>query len=189
MPPARKTFGIFYAWWRGDNLPLIVPPPGLITSRLADEPVPVVDGIDQTEAAVLQRDGHRLYIARLGSEIVGYGWAATMTASIGELNVEMRLAPNERYLWGLVTLPAWRGRGIYPLLIQAILSGETDADRFWVGHDVGNDASASGILKAGFVPVGEAYQATDGSLLYARFGDDERARAAQALLGMPGAND
>ena len=108
-----------------------------------------------------------------------------MAASIGELGVEMRIAPNERYLWGLVTLPDWRGQGIYPVLIQAMLRQEADADRFWIGHDVGNDASARGILKAGFVPVGEAYRDADGTLRYARHRDDERARAAQVLLEMP----
>ncbi len=94
------------------------------------------------------------------------------------------IAPNERYLWGFVTLPDWRGQGIYPTIIQAMLRQEADAERFWIGHNFGNDASASGILKAGFVPVGEAYRSRDGSLRYARSGNDERARAAQALLAM-----
>jgi GNAT superfamily N-acetyltransferase len=185
-PAERDTFGIFYGWWRGDPLPQLVEPAGLATGRLVnDQPTPVVETLNPADADALRQRGHRLYLARIGAEIVAYGWAATKTASIGELGVEMRIAPNERYLWGFVTLPDWRGRGIYPALIQAILRHEADADRFWIGHDVGNGASASGILKAGFVPVGEAYQGEDGILRYARSGDDERARAAQALLRMP----
>jgi RimJ/RimL family protein N-acetyltransferase len=182
----RETFGIFYGWWRGDPLPTLAMPDGVVAGRLGDEhPTPVVDTLDSAEAATLRQQGHRLYLARVNREIVAYGWAATKTASIGELGVEMRSAPNERYLWGFVTLPAWRGQGIYSALIQVMLRQEADADRFWIGHDVGNDASARGILKAGFVPVGEAYRSGDGSLRYARSGDDERSRAAQALLGMP----
>jgi GNAT superfamily N-acetyltransferase len=165
-------------------------PAGLAAERLNDEqPTPVVETLDPAEAAALRQQGHRLYVVRIGSEIVAYGWAATTTASIGELGVEMRIAPNERYLWGFVTLPDWRGQGIYPALIQVMLRTEADVDRFWIGHDIGNDASASGILKAGFVSVGEAYRGCDGSLRYARSGDDARARAAQALLGMPGEDD
>jgi GNAT superfamily N-acetyltransferase len=188
MPDAaeRDRFGIFYGWWRGDPLPTIETPDGLTIERLDDEQsTPAIEALDPTEADGLRQQGHRVYLARIGDDIVAHGWAATTTASIGELGVEMRIAPNERYLWGFVTLPDWRGQGIYPALIQAMLRQEADADRFWIGHDVGNDASASGILKAGFVRVGEAYRSSGGSLRYARSGDDERARAAQALLGMP----
>ena len=182
----RDTFGIFYGWWRGDPLPPLETPDGFAADRLTDEQAtPVVETLDPAEADTLRQQGHRLYLARIGAEIVAYGWAATKSASIGELGVEMQIAPNERYLWGFVTLPDWRGQGIYPALLQAMLRMEADAGRFWIGHDIGNDASASGILKAGFVPVGEAYRSEDGSLRYARSGDDERARAAQALLGMP----
>jgi GNAT superfamily N-acetyltransferase len=182
----RETFGIFYGWWRGDPLPSLETPAGLMTERLDDEqPTPVIETLDPAEADALRKQAHRLYVARIGGEIVACGWAATTTASIGELGIEMRIAPNERYLWGFVTLPEWRGQSIYPVLIQAMLRQEADADRFWIGHDIGNDASASGILNAGFVPVGEAYRSEDGSLRYARSGDDERARAAQTLLGMP----
>lgn len=186
----RETFGIFYGWWRGDPLPSLEEPDGFEADRLADDqPTPVVETLDPAETADLRRQGHRLYVARIGPEIVACGWAATKSASIGELGVQMRIAPNERYLWGFVTLPDWRGQGIYPALIQAMLRQEAYAGRFWIGHDIGNDASASGILKAGFVPVGEAYRDAGGSLRYARSGDDERARAAQALLGMPGEDE
>ena len=185
-PVERDTFGIFYGWWRGDPLPPLETPAGLVTTWLSDDqPTPTVETLDPAESEDLRQQGHRLYVALFCAEIVAYGWAATTTASIGELGVEMRIAPNERYLWGFVTLPEWRGRGIYPALIQAMLRQETDADHFWIGHDAGNDASSSGILKAGFVPVGEAYRDAEGSLRYARSGDDGRALAAQALLGMP----
>ncbi|MDQ3548407.1 MAG: GNAT family N-acetyltransferase [Chloroflexota bacterium] len=180
--PERRRFGICYGWWRGDAIPSLQQPAGLMIERLdGGQPIPAIDTLDPAEAGALRREGYRLYVARLGAEVVGYGWAATKTATIGELGVEMRLAPNDRYLWGFVTLSRWRGRGIYPALIQAMLAGEADADRCWIGHDVGNDASARGILKAGFAPVGEAFQGADDVLRYARSGDDERARDAGRL--------
>lgn len=183
---ARDPFGIFYGWWRGDPLPPLEPTGGLTIERLDDEQTtPDIETLDPSEASSLRQQQHRLYVARIGGEGVGYGWAATRTASIGELGVAMRLAHGERYLWGFTTLSAWRGRGIYPSLIRAMLMTEASSDRFWIGHDIGNAASARGILKAGFSPVGEAYRGPDGVLHYARSGDNERARAAQALLGLP----
>ncbi len=63
----------------------------------------------------------------------------------------MALTPSDRALWDFVTFEAWRGRGIYPLLLQAILRTEqSEAERFWIGHRADNDASKRGILKAGF---------------------------------------
>src|SRR5688500_19003134 len=100
MTAGREPFGIFYGWWRGDPLPPLALPAGLTTERLTDEqPTRIVETLDPSGAMTLRHDGHRLYIARIDDEVVGYGWAATATASIGELGVEMRLAPNERYLW------------------------------------------------------------------------------------------
>ncbi|HEX5167236.1 MAG TPA: GNAT family N-acetyltransferase [Thermomicrobiales bacterium] len=179
----HEPVGIFYGWWRGDELPDITPPAGLLIERLDDPPSSPT--LDSAEAATLRAEGHRLYVARIDTAITGHGWAATRTASIGEVGARMQLARNERYLWGFVTSPEWRGQNIYPALIQAILRREADADRFWIGHDADNHPSARGVLKAGFTPVGAAYVGDDGVLHYARYGEDERERAAQALLGMP----
>jgi RimJ/RimL family protein N-acetyltransferase len=183
---SHEPVGIFYGWWRGDRLPDITSPAGLLIERLDDEQTtPAVPTLDPGEAATWRAQGHRLYIARIGAEITGHGWAATKTASIGEIGVAMQLAPNERYLWGFVTEPTWRGQSIYPAIIQAILRDETNADRFWIGHDADNHPSARGVLKAGFTPVGAAYGGDDGVLRYERYGDDDRAKSAQVLLGMP----
>jgi len=182
----RETFGIFYGWWRGDPLPPLDPAPGVTTARIGTtEPAPAADGLDADEVATLRQQGHRLYVARIDGAVAGWGWVATQTASIGELGVEMHLTSGERYLWGFETIPAWRGRGVYTTLLRAILHDDHDADRIWIGHNAGNDPSAKGILAAGFTPVGEAYRGADGTLRYARYGDDERAKAAEALLGMP----
>ena len=36
------------------------------------------------------------------------------------------LGPQDRHLWDFVTLPAYRGRGVYPHLLQAILRAESE---------------------------------------------------------------
>src|SRR5262249_35635739 len=49
----------------------------------------------------------------------------------------------------------WRGLGIYPRLLQAILAREAgEAQRFWIGHVRENRASGRGIVKAGFGTIG-----------------------------------
>jgi GNAT superfamily N-acetyltransferase len=105
--------------------------------------------IDDIEARFA--DGHHAYVAWWNEEPAAWGWVATRTASIGEMQTTFLLPPGERYLWNFVTLAAHRGRGIYPRLLQAIVRAESaDAERFWIGYAPENHASGSGIAKAGF---------------------------------------
>jgi GNAT superfamily N-acetyltransferase len=101
-------------------------------------------------------DGHRPYVAWHDGEPAAFGWVATRSASIGELGATFTIPEGERYLWNFVTLPAHRGLGIYPRLLQAIVDAESrDAERFWIGYAPENHASGSGIAKAGFATLAE----------------------------------
>ena len=100
-------------------------------------------------------DGHHAYVAFIDDEPTAWGWAATQRASIGELSTTLELSADTRYLWNFVTLPAHRGRGIYPRLIDAIIEQESDASTFLIAYAPENHASAAGIRKAGFEPVAE----------------------------------
>jgi len=96
-------------------------------------------------------DGHRAYVAWWNEEPAAWGWAATRTASIGEVGATFSLARGECYLWNFVTLAAHRGRGIYPRLLNAMVRAESaNAERFWIAYAPENRASGSGITKAGF---------------------------------------
>ena len=143
--------------------------------RYADAPpldLPHVDGlviVEQTDPGFIARlqdraiehiaarfqEGHRAYVAYMNSEPAAFGWVATRTATIGELDARFTIAPTERYLWNFVTLPAYRGRGIYPRLLAYILDAEEWTERFWIAYAPENHASAAGIMKAGFEPVAE----------------------------------
>jgi GNAT superfamily N-acetyltransferase len=110
---------------------------------------------------------------------------------IGELGIKLQLASGERYLWDFVTLPDFRGQGIYAGMLQAILATEADAQRFWIGHDFGNVASARGILKAGFQPVNALYREADGRFVLYAYPEVEgrptvleRAAAGAVVLGL-----
>jgi hypothetical protein len=87
-------------------------------------------------------------------------------------------------LWDFQTLPPWRGRGIYPRLLQAIIADDMEAERFWVGHDLDNISSARGIAKAGFRQVGAVYRTAGGELAMMPSGSIEHATAASAQFGI-----
>jgi GNAT superfamily N-acetyltransferase len=159
--------------------------PGLTIDRVdVDQLIGAVSGLDLDDVRRLFARQHYPYLARINGAGVGYGWVASRRAEIGELGVTLTLAPNERYLWDFVTLPEWRGRGIYPRIIQRMLNQESAAERFWIGHDRPNVASARGILKAGFHLTVELYIESGRSYLLP-VGPLDRARVAAALLGIP----
>jgi len=107
--------------------------------------------------------GHRPYVAWHDEQPAAFGWVATRSASIGELGATFAIPAGERYLWNFVTLPAHRGLGIYPRLLQAIVEAESrDAERFWIGYAPENHASGSGIMKAGFATLAEMSFDADG---------------------------
>lgn len=99
-------------------------------------------------------DGHRAYVAFRAGEPAAWGWSATRTARIGELESTFAIPTGERYLWNFVTHPAHRGLGVYPRLLDAITRSELiEASRFWVAYAPENHASGAGIRKAGFTDV------------------------------------
>lgn len=186
MESIDRSLGIFYTWWRGDAIPILSPLPEFtIAETLNDDTTIDSELLDPGEISRLRSEGNRLYVARPGDEPVAWGWNATVTISIGELGIDRLLPIRNRYLWGFVTRPHWRGQGIYPHLLQAILRQDTDAERFWIGHEDGNTASARGILKAGFTPVGEVFQFTDGGRRLMPSGPLDRALACEGVFGVP----
>src|ERR1041384_3282160 len=113
---------------------------------------------NRTEHFIGQRmwDEHRAYVASIDGEDVAFGWVATDTATIGEIMRTFDVPKRERYLWNFVTLPAHRGKGIYPRLLDAIVRAESsEADRFWVAYAPENHASGMGIHRAGFRTVAQ----------------------------------
>jgi RimJ/RimL family protein N-acetyltransferase len=129
---------------------------------------------------------HRPYVATFDDESVAYGWVADAGATIGELGVAFTLPRGDRYLWDFATLSAWRGRGFYPQLLRAIIAAESPpAARLWIIHAPDNAASARGILKAGFRPVGELAFRAQGGAGFRTLADPVRARVGAALLGVP----
>lgn len=171
-------------WWRYDALPALPALPGFAAQRSPDaERIAAVNRIPIAEAGARLRDGHHAYLATLDGRPVGYGWAATRAASIGELGLEFKLPGDERYLWDFGTLPAYRGRGVYPRLLQAMLRAEAAA-RAWILHAPENGPSATGIGRAGFRPVGRLAFRAGGDVALGEVRDDMRAWWGAELVGV-----
>lgn len=173
-----------YAWWRGDPLPHLPVLDGFAVEQTSrSQLLAELSGGGVVEMQTRLDRGHRPYVARLNGQAAAWGWSATREASIGELGIAFPIPPGNRYLWDFVTLPAWRGRGLYPRLLQAILFGDVDAERFWIGHDHENVASARGVLKAGFHPISAIGLSSTGPRLDP-VGSSDRVQALATLLGI-----
>lgn len=171
---------------RADPMPELAPLAGLTVSM--ESGVAVMAAVQQRDEADIARrleQGHRAYVARRDGEAAAFGWVATRTATIGELGAAFDIPRGQRYLWNFVTLPAHRGLGVYPRLLQAIVRAESrEADRFWIAYAPENHASGAGIRKAGFVDVAElSFDAAGQPALRALLAGGDR--AASRLLGLP----
>jgi hypothetical protein len=103
---------------------------------------------------------------------------ATQEASIGELSLRFALPAAERYLWDFATLPEWQGYGIYPRLLQGILTQlPPTVERVWIIHAPENTPSGVGMAKAGLLSVGQLSFRSDGGVGLAPFDSLERAQA------------
>lgn len=173
-------------WWQGDSLPHLPPLSGFDVEVGADvDRIAALTSLGHDEVEARLGAGHRIYIAMVDGIPTSYGWVATLASSIGELDVSFSLPAGDRYLWDFVTLPEWRGRGLYPRLLQAIISHElAAAQRFWIINAPENAASGKGIAKAGFTPVGDLSFLRDRRVGSVAIADEERARAGAALLGV-----
>jgi ribosomal protein S18 acetylase RimI-like enzyme len=147
-----------------DPVPPLAPLEGLVVRR--EESATVMAGLQQRDEAEIQRRldaGHRAYVAWLNGVPAAFGWVATRSAEIGELGSTFAIPSGERYLWNFVTLAAFRGLGVYPRLVDAIVRAESrEAERFWIAYAPENHASASGVRKAGFTALAELSFDADG---------------------------
>jgi GNAT superfamily N-acetyltransferase len=145
----------------------------------------------RSESEIQRRfdDGHRAYVARLDGVPAAWGWVATKAATIGELGASFQVRGDERYRWNFVTLAEFRGKGIYPRLLDGIVRAEAaTATRFWVAYAPENHASGAGIRKAGFDLIAEL-SFDDAGRPVVKDIVQGGGRVAGRLLGLPDIDD
>ena len=185
MTRLGEPVGRFHAWWRGDPLPALPDLSGLSIFPSDDaRTVAQLLAIDVRDIEERMSRGHRPWLAQISDTTVGWGWSAAEELSIGELGISRPIPPGNRYLWDFFTPPPWRGHGIYPQLLQAIVARDAHADRFWLGHDLDNAASARGIAKSGFCEAGVLYRRQNGMFVLVPSQPLHRAAAAASLFGV-----
>ena len=163
----------FATFWTEDTFAPIAPLPGFTASPASDwDELAEINHITLAEVMGRLNNGHRPYVARMDGQPVAYGWLATSKVSIGELDINVELSPNDRYLWDFATLPDWQGQGLYPRLLQSILEQEIqNAKRFWIIHAPENLPSGAGMSKAGFEFVVQFSFTVDGNVGVAPYSD------------------
>jgi GNAT superfamily N-acetyltransferase len=180
----------FAARHRSDPAPSLESMPSLSVHRVEDASVMAAIQLRSEDDFSRRFDaGHRAYVATLDGDRAAWGWVATRSAEIGEVGAAFTLPRGERYLWNFVTLGAYRGRGIYPRLLEAIVRAESrEAERFWIAYAPENHASGAGIRKAGFVDLAElSFDASGHAALTPLLPGG--ARVASRVLGLPEARE
>ncbi len=174
-------------WWRGDSMPSLSLFPGFRVEAARDAHlIAEITRLAPDEVGQRMHTGHQPYLAFVDQTPVGYGWMATQEASIGELGLHVALPETDRYLWDFATLPEWQGYGIYPRLLQTILTQQLPTvERIWIIHAPENNPSGAGMTKAGLLPIGQLSFRSDGGVALAPFESRERAQAGATLLGIP----
>lgn len=176
----------FATWWRGDPLPHLSPLPTFSAHRSTDTQL-IARLTNRSPELFTTRfqTGNRLYLAFMGEVLVGYGWVATQEGSISQLEISFTIPSGSCYLYSFLTLPEWRGHGIYPHLLQIIIHHEQLIDRFWIGYLPDNTASARGISKAGFHVVSDLVISEGHVSGLTLFEESERALASADFFQLP----
>ena len=178
----------FATFWIEDTFTPIASLPGFTAGPASDwDELAEINHISHAEVIDRLNNENLPYVARMYAQPVAYGWLATSKVSIGELDINVELSSDDRYLWDFATLPDWQGRGLYPRLLQSILEQEIqNAKRFWIIHAPENLPSGAGMSKAGFEFVGQLSFTVDGKVGIAPYFDStERARIGADLLQVP----
>ena len=173
-------------WWKNDSIPWFAPIPNLLVTQVDDIVEQARINRLSTQEVQSRIDGGNIpYAAYLDGQPASYGWVGTRDASIGELDLVFSLPIRQHYLWDFATLPEFRGRGLYPRLLQGILQAEApNADKFWIIHAPENLPSGAGIDRAGFEAVGQLSFRLEGGAGLKPFDNLERAQAGAVLLGL-----
>jgi hypothetical protein len=175
-------------WWKNDPVPELRPLPNFRVLVAPDDvELARINRIALSEVQARRQQQHRPYVGYLDGQAVAYGWVATKSASIGELNLEFPLPITDRYLWDFATLPDFQGKAIYPHLLQGILASELaeGVEHFWIIYAPENLPSGAGMNKAGLLPIGQLSFQVDGKVGLVALNHSARAAVGAELLGVP----
>jgi hypothetical protein len=92
-------------FWIEDSITALPPLSGFTAGPALDwHELAEINHLTYAEVVDRINDGHCPYVARIDGQPVAYGWLATSKVSIGELNINVELSSDDRYLWDFATL-------------------------------------------------------------------------------------
>ena len=120
------------------------------------------------------RQGHNSLIGFHENVVAFIAWIARATLNVDEIGIEWKLPADDSCLYDVVTMPEFRGRGIYPAALCWFAEQQQKlfpAGRVWIYCETSNIASKNGIEKAGFLLSHHAKAYRIGNTVYCRTGD------------------
>lgn len=109
--------------------------------------------VDLDLVAARMGRGCRCFTAMLDQKVVAYGWLATRTEWIGEVELEITPGRDEAYIWNCATDPRHRRKGFFRAVVGGIAAQarEEGLQRLWIGTlDI---PPAKAVAQLGFVPA------------------------------------
>jgi len=85
---------------------------GLLDESTAEEYAAFLPLASAAEIRGLLRQGHTCFVTRYRGAIASVSWAASKTARILYLDCDIEVGPDEAYIYGRVTAPGLRKRGL-----------------------------------------------------------------------------
>ncbi len=175
-------------FWKEDQLPILKEAEAVKARKTFEIPLLVcITGQTETEIERRFQTQNDAWILEYQQVPVAFGWVARSAAPIGELGQHVTVPEGQVYLWNFRTLPAWRGKGFYPLLLQAIMRQEIagGTEKLWILTAPENIPSFKGVQKAGFSLVGELAYNEQNSVVLVPEEESDRVDAAAHFLNMP----
>jgi len=135
------------------RLPVVI---GLLRETEVDDYIDFHPAANPPEIRRRLEAGHWCFVARYDGRVVHAGWAATQRAWIDYLACEIRLAPDEVYVYDSFTSPDFRGKNISPARhTQALLYFQDAGYRRIVAVILPENKPAFKVFeKVGFRPLG-----------------------------------
>ena len=130
---------------------------GWIESEQAGELARAIGGAALPVVASRLAAGRRCCAAWADGQLAAWGWVSFGTEHVGELGLQVRLRPDEAYIWDCATGPTFRRRGLYTALLAHMAHALLDEGMavIWIGADYNNAPSQAGIRGAGFSAVAD----------------------------------
>ncbi|MFC1491199.1 GNAT family N-acetyltransferase [Nitrospinota bacterium] len=97
--------------------------------------------------------GENCFMAIHQGHVVSYIWGSRGKVGVEEITMAVKTAPTEMYLYDAFTLEPWRGKNLYPSVLQRALEFGRDLDltRSTIFVEARNTPSIRGVTKAGFI--------------------------------------